>query len=336
MDLRRVDTPEDHVGRVLEFRVTKYGENGRNIVLSRRQLLEEQAAKDAEETRKKILVGAVLPGTVTGLPDFGAFVDLGGVQGLVPVSEISHSRIGRPADRLRVGDAVSVKVLRVDEEKGKITLSLRALEGDPWVGVAGKLRERQVVRGRVARVTDFGVFVELLPGVDGLLHISEIPRSRQGAMREAAAAGAEITVMIVGVDTEKRRVALALAPDDALPGAELASAVTVGAVLTGTIERIESFGLFVRLGPGQTGLLPNAELPTARGEDPRKSFPVGNEIKVLVLGIEENGRRIRLSYTKALEQEERTESQAYIQDTTKKSGGFGLTLGERVRRTGRL
>jgi small subunit ribosomal protein S1 len=336
MDLRRVETPEDHVGRVLEFRVTKYGENGRNIVLSRRQLLEEQAAKDGEETRKKIIVGAVLPGTVAALPDFGAFVDLGGVQGLVPVSEISHSRIGRPADRLRVGETVSVKVLRIDDEKGKITLSLKALEGDPWVGVADRLRERQVVRGRVARVTDFGVFVELLPGVDGLLHISEIPRSRQGAMREAAAAGAEITVMIVGVDTEKRRVALALAPDDALPGAEVASTVTVGAVLTGTIERIESFGLFVRLGPGQTGLVPDAELGTARGADPRKSFPVGSELKVLVLGIEENGRRIRLSHTKALEQEERTESQAYIQDTTKKSGGFGLTLGERVRRTGRL
>src|SRR5437879_2386060 len=207
MEMRRVETPDDYIGRVLEFRVTKYSENGRNIVLSRRQLLEEQAAKDAEETRKKIVLGAILPGTVVALPDFGAFVDLGGVQGLVPVSEISHSRIGRPAERLKVGESVTVKVLRVDDEKGKITLSLRALEGDPWIGVAGKLRERQVVRGRAARVTDFGMFVELFPGVDGLLHTSEIPRSRQGAMREAAAAGAEITVMVVGIDLEKRRVA---------------------------------------------------------------------------------------------------------------------------------
>jgi len=336
MDLRRADTPEDYVGRVLEFRVTKYGENGRNIVLSRRQLLEEQAAKDAEETRKKIAVGAVLPGTVASLPDFGAFVDLGGVQGLVPISEISHSRIGRPSDRLRIGETVTVKVLRIDEEKGQLTLSLKALEGDPWVAVAGQFRERQVVRGRAARVTDFGMFVELLPGVDGLLHTSEIPRSRQGAMREAAAAGAEITVMIVGIDREKRRIALALAPDDALPGAEVASTVAVGAVLVGPVERVESFGVFVRLGPGQTGLVPNAELGTARGSDPRKAFPIGSDLKVLVLGIEENGRRIRLSHAKALEQEERSESQAYSQDAAKKSGGFGLTLGERVRRTGRL
>jgi small subunit ribosomal protein S1 len=336
MDLRRVETAEDFVGRVLEFRVTKYGENGRNIVLSRRQILEEQAAKNAEETRKKIAVGAILPGTVAALTDFGAFVDLGGLQGLVPASEVSHSRVERPADRLRVGEAVTVKVLRIDEEKGKLTLSLKALEGDPWAAVPGRLRERQVVRGRAARVTDFGVFVELLPGVDGLLHVSEIPRSRQGAIREAAAAGAEITVMIVGIDPEKRRIALALAPDDALVGAEVASTVAVGAVLTGSIDRVETFGVFVRLGPGQTGLVPNAELGLARGADPRKTFAIGSELKVAVLAIEENGRRIRLSHTKALEQEERSESQAYIQDAAKKSGGFGLTLGERVRRTGRL
>ena len=335
MDLRRADTPEDYVGRVLEFRVTTYSENGRNIVLSRRQLLEEQAARDAVETRKKIIVGAILPGTVSSLAEFGAFVDLGGVQGLVPVSEISHSRVGRPADRLRVGDAVSVKVLRIDEEKGKLTLSLKALEADPWVEVPARLRERQVVRGRAARATEFGIFVELLPGVDGLLHTSEIPRSRQGALREAAGSGAEITVMIVAIDLEKHRVALALAPDDATLGDHVASSVAVGAVLTGTVERVESFGVFVRLGPGQTGLIPNAELNTARGADLRKAFPAGMEVTVLVLAIEENGRRIRLSQAKALEQEERAETQAYLKDT-KAPGAFGMTLGENVRRTGRL
>jgi small subunit ribosomal protein S1 len=335
MDVRRVETPEDYVGRVLEFRVTRYTENGRNIVLSRRQLLEEQAAKNAEETRKKIVVGAVLPGTVVSLADFGAFVDLGGVQGLVPVSEISHSRVGRPADRLRVGDAVTVKVLRIDDEKGKVTLSLKALEGDPWAAVPGTLRERQVVRGRAARATDFGVFVELLPGVDGLLHISEIPRSRQGALREAAANGAELTVMLITIDLEKRRIALALAPDDASAGDQVASSVVVGAVLTGTVERVESFGVFVRVGPGQTGLVPIAELTATRGTDLRRAYPAGMEMKVSVLAIEDNGRRIRLSQTKAIEHEERAETQAYLKDA-KGPTGFGLTLGERIRRTGRL
>src|SRR5437870_10969069 len=192
MDLRRVEAPDEYVGRVLEFRVATYADNGRNLVLSRRRRLEERAAEAAEETRKKIIPGAVLSGTVASLADFGAFVDLGGIQGLVPVSEISHSRVSRPADRLSVGEAVTVKVLRIDTEKGRISLSLKALEGDPWAAVPGRLRERQVIRGRAARATEFGIFVELLPGVDGLLHITEIPRNRQGALREAAASGAEI------------------------------------------------------------------------------------------------------------------------------------------------
>src|SRR2546422_5068547 len=270
MELRRVESEQEYVGRVLEFRVTKYGEGGRNIVLSRRQILEEQAAKAAEETRKRILPDAVLPGTVVSLADFGAFVDLGGVQGLVPMSELSHARVERASDRLRIGEAVTVKVLRIDDAKGKVTLSLKALEGDPWATVPGRLRERHVVRGRAARATEFGVFVELLPGVDGLLHASEIPRHRSAALREAVTAGAEIAVMIVNVDTAKRRIALALAPEGATVGEEMASAVAVGAVLTGTVDRVEPFGVFVRLGLGQTGLVPNAELGTTQGADHRR------------------------------------------------------------------
>src|SRR5262249_8026229 len=212
--------------------------------------------------------------------------------------------------RLRLGEAVTVKVLKVDEEKGRISLSLKALDGDPWAAVPGRLRERQVVRGRLVRATEFGIFVELLPGVDGLLHVSEIPRSRSGALREAAAAGAEVTVMIVSIDGEKRRIALALAPEDAAAGDEVASTVAVGALLTGTVERVEPSGVFVRLGPGQTGLVPNAELGTQRGTDHRKAFPAGSSLKVLVLAVDEGGRRIRLSHTQALAQEERTETQA--------------------------
>lgn len=335
MDLRRADAPEEYVGRVLEFRITRYADNGRNIVLSRRALLEAQAAAAAEETRKKLVPGAVLAGTVASLADFGAFVELGGVQGLVPLSELSHARVGRAADRLRVGEPVTVKVLRIDPERGRVTLSLKALEGDPWAAVPGRLRERQVVRGRAARATEFGVFVELLPGVDGLLHVSEIPRARQGALRDAAAAGAEVTVMVIGVDEARRRIALALAPDDAVPGDRLESTVEVGAVVTGTVERVESFGVLVRLGPGQTGLVPGAELGVPRGTDLRKAFPVGAEVKVLVLSVEEGGRRIRLSREQAVTREERAEAQAYRREATAKDGGFGLTLGEAIRQARR-
>jgi small subunit ribosomal protein S1 len=326
MDLRRVESEQEYVGRVFDFRVTRYEENGRTIVVSRRRILEEHAAKAAEETRKKIAVDAVLPGTVVSLADFGAFVDLGGVQGLVPMSELSHSRVGRAGDRVRLGEAVTVKVIRIDEAKGKLTLSLKALEGDPWIAVAGRLRERQVMRGRAVRATEFGVFVELLPGVDGLLHASEIPRHRHAEIREAVAATAELAVMIITIDTGRRRIGLALAPDGAAVGDDMASTVAVGAVLVGAVDRVEPFGVFVRLGPGQTGLVPNAELGTQRGADHRKLFPAGSEMKVLVLAIEEGGRRIRLSREKAVAHEQQAEAQAYMKDT--KKGGFGLTLGD--------
>src|SRR5437016_6455625 len=327
MELRRVESEQEYVGRVLEFRVTKYAEGGRNLVLSRRAILEEQAAKAAEETRKKIAVDAVLPGTVVSLADFGAFVDLGGIQGLVPMSELSHARVARAGDRLKLGEAVTVKVIRLDEAKGKITLSLKALEGDPWIAVAGRLRQREVVRGRAVRAAEFGVFVELLPGIDGLLHASEIPRHRQAELREAVAATAELAVMIVTIDAGKRRIGLALAPEGAAVGQEVTSTVAVGAVLMGIVDRVESFGVLVRLAPGQTGLVPNAELGTQRGADHRKMFPAGSELKVMVLAIEDGGRRIRLSREKALAHEEQAETQAYMKDAGDKRG-FGMTLGD--------
>jgi len=335
MDLRRVEAPDALVGRVLEFRISRYEEQGRNIVLTRRALLEEQAAKAAEETRKKIVAGALLPGTVASLASFGAFVDLGGVQGLVPLSEVSHSRVGRLADRLHVGQSVTVKVLKVDDVKGKITLSLKALEGDPWAPVPGQLRERQIVSGRVARMTDFGVFVELLPGVDGLLHLTEIPRARHGEMKQAAETGAPLLVLVTSIDFDKRRIGLALAPEGAMPGEQLESRIAVGAVVTGTVERIEPFGVFLRIGPGQVGLIPNAEMGTPRNADHRKTFPPGTEVKVAVLSIEEGGKRIRLSRAQALRQEEEAETKGYMQDSAKKGGGFGMTLGEAVRRSRR-
>jgi small subunit ribosomal protein S1 len=333
MELRRVDAPEAYVGRVLEFRIARYGEQGRNIVLTRRALLEEQAAAAAEETRKKIVVGAVLPGTVASLAAFGAFIELGGLQGLVPLSEISHSRLGRPADHLRVGDAVSVKVLQIDEAKGKVSLSLKALAGDPWADVAGALRERQIVNGRVARVTDFGVFVELLPGVDGLLHLTEIPRGRHAEMKQAAQNGAPLLVLVTNIDREKRRIGLALAPEGASHGEHVESQIAVGAVVTGTVERIEPFGVFLRIGPGQVGLIPNAEMGTPKNTDHRKDFPPGAQIKVAVLSIEDGGKRIRLSRTQAIRMEEDAETKGYMQDSAKKGDGFGMTLGEALRRS---
>ena len=325
MGLRRPDSPEAFLDQTLEFHVMHYSD--RDIVLSRRQLLEEQATRAAEETRQKLVPDAVLPGTVTSLTHFGAFIDLGGIQGLVHISEISYSRLGTPDDRLSVGEAVTVKVLKVEAETGKVALSLKALEEDPWTTATEQLRERQVVSGRLVRMTDFGVFVELLPGVDGLLHVSEIPRSQQGALKEAAVTHEEVTVLILTIDPEKRRIALALAPEGLAPGDRAEEvALVAGTVATGAVERVESFGVFVRLGPGQMGLIPNAEMGTPRGTDHRKEFPPGTEVKVAVLAVEEEGKRIRLSRTKARAHEEQAETQAYLASTQQPQ--FGLSLGD--------
>ncbi len=154
-------------------------------------------------------------------------------------------------------------------------------------------------------------------------------------MRQAAETGAELIVLVTSVDLDKRRIGLALAPEGAVPGAQLESQIAAGAVVTGTVERIEPFGVFLRIGPGQVGLIPNAEMGTPRNADHRKTFPPGTEVKVAVLSIEEGGKRIRLSRAQALRMEEEAETKGYMQDSAKKGGGFGMTLGEALRRNRR-
>src|SRR5437879_5218424 len=254
-----------------------------------------QGAQAREALAVAAQTGVPVEGKVAGVIKGGYEVTVGGLRAFCPFSQMELRRV--ESEQEYVGRVLEFRVTKYAEG------------------------------GRAGRATEFGVFVELLPGVDGLLHASEIPRHRSAALREAVTAVAEIAVMIVNVDTAKRRIALALAPEGATVGEEMASAVAVGAVLTGTVDRVEPFGVFVRLGLGQTGLVPNAELGTTRGADHRRMFPAGSEMKVLVLAIEEGGRRIRLSREKARAHEEQAEAQAYLRDATKK-GGFGMTLGD--------
>ena len=175
------------------------------------------------------------------------------------------------------------------------------------------------------------MFVELLPGVDGLLHLTEIPRSRHGEMKQAAEHRAALDVLVTGIDLARHRIGLALAPEGAAAGEQIESRIAVGAVVTGTVERVEPFGVFLRVGPGQTGIIPNGEMGTPRNTDHRKDFPPGTEIKVAVLAIEDGGKRIRLSRAQAFRLEEDAETKSYLQDSGRK-GGFGMTLGEALRR----
>jgi small subunit ribosomal protein S1 len=219
IELRPVDDPTAYVGRRLPFRVTRYEEDrrGLNVVLSRRALLEEEARGLAEETRGKVVVGAVLPGVVTAIKDFGAFVDVGGIEGLLPASEISFDRGTRPADVLTVGQPVSVQVMRVEKRDDpkrpeQVSFSLKALERDPWQDAAAQFGPGTTVRGQVMRTEAFGAFVQLAPGVEGLIHISELGAQRPlRHARDAVKPGDPLDVAVLAIEPEKRRISLGLA-----------------------------------------------------------------------------------------------------------------------------
>src|SRR6187551_3374978 len=219
LELRQVADAAEYVGRRLEFRITRHEEDrrGTNVVLSRRALLEEEAQERAVETRGKLVVGAVLPGVVTALKDFGAFVDVGGIEGLLPASEISFDRGIRPADVLTVGQPVTVQVMRVEKRDDpkrpeQVSFSLKALERDPWQDAAAQFPAGTSVRGQVMRTESFGAFVQLTPGVEGLIHISELGAQRPlRHARDAVKPGDPLDVTVLALEPDKRRISLGLA-----------------------------------------------------------------------------------------------------------------------------
>ncbi|MCB1007666.1 MAG: S1 RNA-binding domain-containing protein [Acidobacteria bacterium] len=225
-DLRYVENLEELVGRRLEFRITRLEEGrGRpNLVLSRRVLLEEEAKAREAEAREKVKVGSVLPGTVTSLAPYGAFVDLGGVEGMLHVSEIAHARIAHPEEVLAVGQQLEVQVLRIEPGKDgrdRIALSRKSLEASPWQGAAARFPAGTEVPGRVMRLESFGAFVEIAPGLEGLLHVSELGRDRRiQHAREAVQLGQDLRVRVKSVEPERRRISLILAPSAAEAPAE--------------------------------------------------------------------------------------------------------------------
>ena len=213
IDIVRTDDPELHVGRTYAFRVIEYKNGGKDVVLSRRKHLEEEQRASAVEVRKSIVPGAVLAGRVVSVPEFGAFVDLGGgIQGLLHASEMSWTRGTKPAEIVTPGDQITVKVLRVDDATQKISLGLKQLLDDPWTAVAAKYEVGQVRSGRVTRIADFGAFVELEPGIEGLAHASTFaPAGRAGGgWAKAVPAGFIGAFEIVTIDTARKRIGLAL------------------------------------------------------------------------------------------------------------------------------
>jgi small subunit ribosomal protein S1 len=212
IDTARNTEPSQHIGRVYEFRIIEFKEGGKNIVVSRRALLEEQQRAGAAEIRRSIVEGAVMTGRVTSVVDFGAFVDLGaGVQGLLHVSEMGWSRVSDTSQIVKPGDEIIVKVLRVDEDKQKISLGLKQLTADPWSRVTDTYKVGQVRSGSITRLADFGAFVELEPGVEGLAHVSTFaPTGRSEEWSKSLAVGMPASFEILSIDLDKKRIGVKL------------------------------------------------------------------------------------------------------------------------------
>jgi small subunit ribosomal protein S1 len=337
VDLRFVEDQSQFVGQRLKFRVTEL--RGGNAILSRRALLEEERASQATELRKRLEVGAQLEGTVISVRDFGAFIDLGGIEGMAHVSELSHARVAHAQDVVKPGQRVKVQVLRIEkDEKGheKIALSLRALEQDPWDAARPQLKQGARIEGKVARLQPFGAFVELFPGVDGLVHVSALADRHVQHPREVVKEGEAIWVQVESIDDAQRRIALRRISEEEAQAPEAAPApkqkrAKVGDVVDATVDKCEPFGVFVHWEGGK-GLVPNAELGTPRGSDNKKTLPPGTQFKAQIVDIDDRGR-YRLSRTSAERAEGASDYREYQRQMNKRmppGKGFG-TLGDLLR-----
>jgi len=335
IDLRFCEKPEEHVGARYSFRIMEIKEKGKNIIVSRRVILEEEQEKKVQETLAQLKPELECEGKVTKLTDFGAFVDIGGIEGMVHISEISHLRIKHPSEILKSGQSVNVKVVKIEADKEgppKISLSIKSLEPDSWEKGLG-FEEGQIIRGKVSKLTDFGAFVEVAPGVDGLVHISEISYERVTHPSKFLKEGDEVEVMVLGIDRETRRISLSIreaAIKKRILEDEEADQVRLekGQVVRGIVEDSKPYGLFVRLpqfGHNVRGFLPMEELRESGRKDIKKRFPKGQEIQVEIISIDEEGK-IRLSQKVIEEREDKEDYKKYLEKGDQ-SGGLG-TLGD--------
>ena len=305
--LGKIDNPDQFIGQSYEFRVTELSDDGRRIVVSRAALLKEANASRAEETRRNIVPGAELIGTIKTITPFGAFVDLGGIDGLLHVSEMSRRRVTDPNEVVTVGQEVRVKVIKVESDGKRISLSMKDQEPDPWSDVADRYPGGTQFSGRIVRTTDFGLFVEVEPGIDGLVHYSQLPFGvKQGGAEIAI--GTNVSGWVREVDPAKKRLSLSLrevATRDPWEGA--AQRYPAGKVVEGTVDHGGAPGIFVQIEPGLTGLIPNSEINVAPGADPSRAHEAGEKLAVRIMSIDTQRKRISLSHEAAKAAAERDE-----------------------------
>ncbi len=336
MDLSRIEDPDAYLNKEFDFHIMEIKDNGRDVVLSRTAYLREEAEKKAQKLRESLKVGDVITGTVRSIRDYGAFVDVGGMDGLLHVSEMSWGRTSHPRDVVTEGQKVTVKVIKFDREANRLGLSMKELEGDPWDTVEQEFSEGGVYTGKVTRLQSFGAFVELKPGLEGLLHVSNMTWDRRVQHpRELVDVGQEVTVQVLSIDPAKRRIGLGMKQlgDDPWDGVE--TRFPVGTRVEGSVERVKPFGVFVQVAPGVTGLIPNSEMATARGTDHSKQFKPGQPIEAVVIDVNPAEHRLTLSRKRlqSLEGEKaydryRAREDRITAGDTGSFGTFGSALGD--------
>src|SRR3989440_371732 len=296
VDLRPVKNLAGMVGQSIRAKVIKLNRRRGNVVLSRRSVLEEEREEKKKHTLEVLSEGMVLTGTVKNITDYGAFIDLGGIDGLLHVTDMSWGRVGHPSEIFQVGDQVEVIVLDVDRGAKRISLGMKQVEPDPWATIEQRYKPGARTLGRVRNLTDFGAFIELEPGVDGLLHISDMSWTRNvGHPSEILKKGQELETQILNLDRENKRISLGLKQIQPDPWTTVAQRYPMGSRVTGKVVRLTDFGAFVELEPGVDGLLHISQMSNRSVGTPSEIVNVGDELTLLVIRVDPNERRIGLS-----------------------------------------
>lgn len=329
MDVRYVETPEEYVGNTHRFLIKRFEDNGRNIVLSRRENLEKEQKKIQEAFFKDLDLDSIIEGRVTRVMPYGAFVELTpGVEGMVHISELSWSRVQKPDEIVKKGDTIRVKVLRIEsgkkENEKKIALSAKQVTSDPWDTIGDTIRSGDRLKGKVTRCMGFGAFVEIAPGIEGLVHISEMSYVKRVLNPEdEVQPGEEVWVVVKEVDAANRRVSLSIRDAEGDPWADIHDKYTIGQTVEGKFEQKAKFGYFVALEPGITGLIPKSKIGKTSSAGAVDKLTQGDPITVIIDEIQPDTRRISLGIADAKDEDK---WQAFAGDSEKSLGSLGEKL----------
>jgi len=296
IDIRRVSNPLDFIGLTVRAKIVKIDEERRNIVISRRMLLEEERMDKRSTILDDIKEGQVRTGEVKNIADFGAFVDLGGMDGLLHVTDMSYGRIKHPREMVRIGDTIEVFVLSIDRARSRVALSLKALTKDPWEGIAERFPQGTTHKGRIANIVPYGLFVEVEPGVEGLVHVTELSWTQKNPNPEGQfEKGQEIEVQVKAIDMEKKEMSLSVREVEGNPWDRIAEHYAPGTVIEATVKNLASYGAFVEIEEGIDGLLHNSDFHwTRKVQHPSEVAHKGDRIQCVVLAVDREKQRISL------------------------------------------